>query len=171
MNEFEVNRSSDFEVLSRVSWFGYLKIIVIKTNVQALILLAISTVAVVIYTNTVNPIDQYLLYIKIIAALIYSTILIYNIVWTRSIKLYHDKNGVWFYGGILPWAKGVNGARWNDIDSASYKTGFVSWLFKSYKIHINHKYTKENEISFPDMFRGDIAAMKINKILSEKNQI
>ena len=86
-----------------------------------------------------------------------------NIFATRAILLYTDKDGVWVYGGIFPWSKGISGIKWRDIEDATYIAGFKSWLFKSYKIRVGHRFTKTSEIILPHVARGSEAVMHINE--------
>lgn len=89
--------------------------------------------------------------------------LIYSHLMIRSYRLYFDDVGVWVYSGILPWNKGINGVKWRDLDGASFKQSLGSWLFKSYSIHISHRFTKSNEIWLSHWAGGNEAVTAINQ--------
>jgi hypothetical protein len=90
--------------------------------------------------------------------------LAYNILFQRSVRLITDAEGVWLYGGILPWAKGMSGVKWRDIDDAGFFPGFFGWLFKSYRVRIGHRYTKTSEIIVRHLQRGNEVAERINQL-------
>ena len=94
--------------------------------------------------------------------LILFVIIAYYILLIKSINLYTDDIGIWVYSGILPWSKGVNGVKWRDLDGVSHKTGFGSWLFKSYTIIISHRFTKDLEIVLDHMAVGNKSTYAIN---------
>ena len=89
----------------------------------------------------------------------------YTVLSIRSVQLYYDDVGVWAYGGILPWTKGVMGVKWRDMDEATFGQGFWSWLFKSYSIRIGHRFTKSSEIYMTSMSHGKEAAGILNNEL------
>lgn len=86
----------------------------------------------------------------------------YRILLIRSVQLYYDDVGVWLYSGILPWAKGVQGVKWRDMDEAVFIQSFWSWLFRSYSIRIGHRFTKSSEILLTRMGNGKAAVEKLN---------
>lgn len=86
----------------------------------------------------------------------------YRILVIRSVQLYYDDVGVWLYSGILPWAKGVQGVKWRDMEDASFVPSFWSWLFRSYSIRIGHRFTKSSEIQLTRMGNGKAAVEKLN---------
>lgn len=89
--------------------------------------------------------------------------LTYMIFYIRSIKLFRDDRGVWCAQGILPWAKGVAGVKWRDIDQAHYYPNFFSYIFRSYTIRIGHRYTKSSEVVLRHMRGGNMAVQGINR--------
>lgn len=89
-------------------------------------------------------------------------IFIFNVLMIRSVLLYTDEHGVWVYSGILPWAKGVAGVKWRDLEDAVYFTGFSSWALRSYKIRVGHRFTKTSEIVLTHIARGNVAVEQIN---------
>lgn len=87
----------------------------------------------------------------------------YHFLMLRSVRLYADEMGVWLFRGILPWAKGVSGVKWRDLDEAIFYQTFFGWLFKSYNLRIGHRFTRGSEILATRMFRGDAAVREINQ--------
>jgi hypothetical protein len=100
--------------------------------------------------------------IGLLILLIIFLIVVYKIMEIRSYKLYYDDLGVWLYYGILPWAKGVTGVKWRDLDEAVFVPSFGGWLFKSYSIRLTHRYTKTNEIFITDIANGKQCIIQIN---------
>ncbi len=93
-----------------------------------------------------------------------STLVIgYRVLLIRSVQLYCDEVGVWVYAGILPWARGVQGVKWRDLDEATFVQSFWSWLFRSYAIRIGHRFTKSSEILLSHMARGKEVVARINE--------
>jgi hypothetical protein len=86
----------------------------------------------------------------------------YRFALLRSYHLYCDADGVWIYGGVLPWARGIAGVKWRDVDEALMIQTLWSWLFKSYTIRIGHRFTKANEIVLTHMARGNQAVSNLN---------
>lgn len=107
---------------------------------------------------------------KVAAAILIASALIvgYRILNARSVQLYYDEAGVWLASGILPWAKGVSGVKWRDIDEATFVASFWSWLLRSYTIRIGHRYTKHSEIVLTGMANGKQVVATINALLQEK---
>jgi hypothetical protein len=89
-------------------------------------------------------------------------VLVYRCLSLKSYHLYFDEHGVWVYSGILPWNKGCRGVKWRDLDGASFHQSIGSWLFKSYSVHIGHRFTKSSEILFSHCVRGNEVASAIN---------
>ncbi|MBA5735453.1 hypothetical protein H3260_27010, partial [Escherichia coli] len=56
----------------------------------------------------------------------------------------------------------MTGVKWRDLDSATYFTGFVSWLTNSYTVRLEHRFTKANEILISHMAAGNKAVEEIN---------
>ena len=80
----------------------------------------------------------------------------------KSVCLYFDQDGVWEFGGVLPWKRGVKGARWSDLDEATFAMGFWGWLVQSHRIVIGHRFKPGQEIVLDGMHRGDRAVATIN---------
>jgi hypothetical protein len=87
---------------------------------------------------------------------------VFNVMTIRSVLLYTDDHGVWVYSGILPWSKGVAGVKWRDLEDAVYMTNFSSWILRSYKVRVGHRFTKTSEIVLTHIARGNIAVEQIN---------
>ena len=88
--------------------------------------------------------------------------LVYQIMYIRSIEIYTDVAGVWLYQGVFPWQKGVFGVKWRDVDGALYVPGFISWLCRSYAIHVGHRYTKGSEMAVRHVRRGNQFVEHVN---------
>ena len=89
--------------------------------------------------------------------------MVYAFFQLRSYTLYMDDKGVWIQSGFLPWTKGSRGVKWRDLDDAEYFTGLVSWVTRSYRVLLKHRYTKNSEIYFSHMSNGHQAVMAINE--------
>lgn len=83
------------------------------------------------------------------------------------IRLYMNDRGVWIYSGLFPWDRGINGVRWEDLDSALYKTGFGAWVLKAYTIVISHRFTKDSEIIITNVHKGDQFISEVNDKVHE----
>jgi hypothetical protein len=92
------------------------------------------------------------------AVLVGSALLVgYRLLLLRSVRLYYDEVGVWTYSGVLPWAKGLAGVKWRDMDEATFSPGFWSWLTGSYTVRIGHRFTRSSEIVLTNIARGKAA--------------
>lgn len=148
--ENEIAQDASQTVIGRMSWVPYVKLTVVTGIVVTLG-----------YWITENyPVPP--LYSGVSFAILI-TIYLYRLAVLRSYKLYLDDAGVWVYSGVLPWARGVQGVKWRDLDDASYWTGFAPWICNSYRVIINHRYTKANEIFMPHVWRGRRAVFTINR--------
>lgn len=142
-------QSSDYYREFSSSWVAYVRPVVI-------LFIAIIIGVLVIYRSA--PISVRIIYLVIVFGLFVPRVL-----FIRSIKLYTDDKGVWVYRGIFPWSKGVTGVKWRDLEDATYYTGFFSWLLKSYRVRVGHRFTKSSEIILHHIKQGDIAVMHINE--------
>ncbi|MGF6768681.1 hypothetical protein P3T18_001151 [Paraburkholderia sp. GAS199] len=88
----------------------------------------------------------------------------YRILEIRNVELYCDDAGVWLHSGVLPWNKGIRGVKWRDIEGAVFYQSMGSWLFKSYKLRIAHRFTRTSEILVSGMGRGNDAVETINRL-------
>lgn len=105
--------------------------------------------------------------IGVVVCLIALVLAAFQVLSIRSVVLYTDDDGVWVYGGILPWSKGVSGVKWRDLEDAVYITGFLSWALRSYTVRIGHRFTKTSEIVLTHIARGNLAVEHINELHRE----
>lgn len=92
----------------------------------------------------------------------------YQVLYIHSFKLFTQEDGVWVYSGVFPWNKGVYGVKWRDLNEATFRQGFVGWMFKSYKVTLTNRYTANNEIILPHIKDGHEAAAHINDLHIQK---
>lgn len=92
---------------------------------------------------------------------------IYQVLMIRALTLYTDDQGVWVFSGIFPWAKGISGVKWRDLEDAVYFPNFFSWALKSYTIRIGHRFTKTSEIVLPHICHGHKVVEHINTLHQE----
>ena len=150
----------------RISWVGYFRTFfstIIRAVIHLVVLVIVLNIFTSIFSIDLKPFQQILL---IMAGVYVVFLFLLDLLYAKSVSLYYDDAGVWFFSGIFPWSKGVSGVKWENIDEATYRTGFLSWAFKSYEITIKHKYTKANEIILPYIFKGNDAVMSINGFLN-----
>jgi hypothetical protein len=93
--------------------------------------------------------------------------LAYRFVELRSVHLYFNESGVWLYSGVFPWSRGVRGVKWRDVDDATFSQGFWTWISKSHRVRVGHRFTRSNELIVPAIAHGDRAVMAINTKLQE----
>jgi len=60
----------------------------------------------------------------------------------------------------------VYGVKWQDLEEATFFTGFFSWLLKSYTVRVGHRFTKSNEIIVPNVRKGHETVVFINELHS-----
>jgi hypothetical protein len=89
----------------------------------------------------------------------------YDFAYLRTMKLYVDVQGVWLAQGLLPWHKGVNGVRWDEMGAASYEASFLSWACKSYRIDVRHRFSTDARLNLAHVKNGHIAVQSINRLL------
>lgn len=90
---------------------------------------------------------------------------IYAVADIRAVKLFTDETGVWLFKGVFPWQKGYSGTKWADIGSAGYRTGFVSWALRSYRVEVEHRFTRTTELSVRHLRYGNLAVEHMNQIV------
>ncbi|WP_265644866.1 hypothetical protein [Verminephrobacter aporrectodeae] len=132
----------------RMSWVAYVR--------PALVFFLLSALAVVL--GTLNP------SLGVVAALVALAIFVYQVLYLRSMILFTDDDGVWFFRGVFPWNKGITGVKWRDVEDAVFFTGFVSWAFNSYSIRVGHRFTKASELVIPNVRDGHNAVVHINEV-------
>lgn len=95
---------------------------------------------------------------------------VYQVLYIHSIKLFTHDDGVWVYRGVFPWHKGIYGVKWRYLNEATFQQGFISWMFKSYRITLTNRYTTNNEIILAHVKNGHEAATHINELHLAKLQ-
>lgn len=138
----------------RMSWIAYLGPVV------GFLLMVAVGVALLVY-DRIAAIGV-LSWIGVAIIAIALILFIYRVLMIHSVVLYTDDHGVWVYSGILPWSKGVAGVKWRDLEDAIYVTNFFSWLLKSYRVRVGHRFTKTSEIVLNHIARGNQAVEHIN---------
>ena len=140
--------SDDAEIVCRKSWTRY------ALNLARLCGLLVAAVFVTALSKT--------------AAILVACAAVANFAYRhcelRSACLCVDADGVWEASGVLPWAKGVRGVKWDDLDEAAYSMGFWGWLFTSHRVTIRHRYKKGHEIAVDAMHAGASATVRINEM-------
>lgn len=121
------------------------------------------TLTALIAVGAGGLLTQYYLYVGMAVIAVVVLVFAYHFLMLRSVRLYADEMGVWLFRGILPWAKGVSGVKWRDLDEAVFFQTFFGWVFKSYNLRIGHRFTRGSEILASGVFRGDAAVREINQ--------
>lgn len=121
------------------------------------------TLLVLVATGLGGLLTTYHLYAGLAVIAVCLVVYGYHFLMLRSVRLYADEMGVWLFRGILPWAKGVSGVKWRDLDEAIFYQTFFGWMFKSYNLRIGHRFTRGSEILAGRVFRGDAAEREINQ--------
>ncbi|TFW28272.1 hypothetical protein [Massilia horti] len=149
--EIALTRSADAQVIGVKSWVAYAGVAALAAVLLGLALLAF------LWNH-----------LAAIAVLAVSVLLVgYRFMLVRSVQLYVDDVGVWAYSGVLPWAKGVQGVKWRDMDEATFVNGFWSWATRSYTIRVGHRFTKDSEILLTDIANGKDAVATLNTKLKD----
>jgi hypothetical protein len=150
------------KVIGRKSWVAYVGLLIKYTIIFGAIYF------LDIFNLSLEPnfswIEEYSLY----AYAFFGVIFVYRIAVLRSYKIFVTNEGIWLTYGILPWAKGGNGLRWNDADMAFYYPNFLSWITNSYTITINHKYTNASDFMASNIWRGRKVCGEISSIQSSR---
>ncbi|RYF39643.1 MAG: hypothetical protein EOO38_23000 [Cytophagaceae bacterium] len=131
-----------------MSWVAYVRPIVVF-GVMAILAIIVST-----FSQSLG----------VIAALAALGLLVYRVLYFRSVRLFTNDEGVWLFRGILPWNNGIIGVKWRDVEDAVYFTGFVSWAFNAHAVRIGHRFTKTSELTIANMKDGIAAVNHINEI-------
>lgn len=103
----------------------------------------------------------------VVVAIIAVGYIAYRALYINSYRLYYDDSGIWIYSGVFPWQKGIHGVKWRDLSEAGYFQGMWSWLFKSYRIVIGHRFTKTSEIHIDHIAHGEKVVVEINQLHEE----
>ena len=136
------------QTLAKKSWTAYIKV--------AVITLVGMSIASAIFHHSAG--------VGVLLFLLMVFFGVYRAMEIKSVTLYYDDSGVWFHYGILPWNKGTQGVKWRDIENAVFYPSMGSWLFKSYKLRIAHRFTRSSEILLTNMRRGNEAVQSINNM-------
>ena len=167
MVDFDTNEHGSmgfvgYKVIGRKSWVAYVGLLIKYTIIFGAIYF------LDIFNLSLEPnfswIEEYSLY----AYAFFGVIFVYRIAVLRSYKIFVTNEGIWLTYGILPWAKGGNGLRWNDADMAFYYPNFLSWITNSYTITINHKYTNASDFMASNIWRGRKVCGEISSIQSSR---
>jgi hypothetical protein len=147
MEENQQNSASHAHVIGRKSWLAYAGVALLAALLFFVLL----------------PLAFMWNEMAAAAVLVASALLVgYRLLLIRSVQLYVDDVGVWVHAGVLPWAKGVSGVKWRDMDEANFVPGFLSWAARSYTVRIRHRFTKESEIVLTHIAGGKSAVEAIN---------
>ena len=140
--------SNDAEIVCRKSWTRY------ALNLAGLCGLLL----VALFLNPISPMASVIVSSAAVVCCVYRHCEL------SSASLCVDIDGVWESGGLLPWARGVRGVKWDDLDEAAYSMGFWGWLFNSHRVVIRHRYKKGYEIALDAMHAGASATVRINEM-------
>lgn len=151
-----------YKIIGRKSWVSYIGFLFRYALIFGVLIYIDTSIAT---TPEFLWINEYIFYVYAF----FSVLFIYKLAVLRSYKVSVTDEGVWLHYGILPWAKGGNGLRWNDADMAFYYPGFVSWITNSYTITVKHKYTNSSDFLVSHIWRGrkvcsDIASIQRNRL-------
>lgn len=136
------------QTLAKKSWTAYIKVAVIT----------------LVGMSIASAIFHYSAGVGVLLFLLMVVFGVYRAMEIKSVTLYYDDSGVWLHSGILPWNKGTQGVKWRDIENAVFYPSMGSWLFKSYKLRIAHRFTRSSEILLTNMRRGNEAVQSINNM-------
>lgn len=108
-------------------------------------------------------------WIAVILILAWTVWIVIQVLENYVTKVIVDDDGVWISSGLFPWNKGYYGLNWRDISGATFRTGFLSWVLKSYTITVNHRYTRESHLIIPNLANGHHMVELINDIVAQKD--
>lgn len=158
----EVNSKAVQEIgVYRLSWWLFLK--------SALIIFVVVMLGMAILIEITRNFGYGDSWAIIICCLIFLALISLKFLSLRSVILYADKDGVWVFSGIFPWSKGSWGVKWRDVDSASTRLGFFSWLVRGYDVHVSHRFTKGNEIRLGYVHNGFQFVDNMNDYLTQQH--
>lgn len=168
-NTSNANSPADYRVIGRKSWVEYFKVIIFYAIVFTIIFMISQNAGLIVgmildFTSsfvvdltsdvvvdlTSDVENKYIYW----AYGVFGGFFMYRLAFLRSYKMYLTAEGIWFSYGILPWAKGGNGLRWNDADMAMYYPSFLSWITNSYTLTVQHKYTNSSDFRVTNIWRG-----------------
>ena len=152
----------DEALIYSLSWTAYPRLL-FKLVLRVIILMGIYALAISLFkVKHTNLLANVGVFVTPVVALLWT---VYDFAYLRTMKLYVDRQGVWLAQGLLPWSKGYNGVRWDEIGDASYRQSFLSWACKSYSVTVAHRFTTNAELFLDHVKRGDIAVQSINRLL------
>jgi hypothetical protein len=144
------------EHVYHVSWVAYIR--------PVLTFIVVSLVFVAFLSRRDNELDTVMYLLVAFSA----SLMVIRLIYLKTMRLVINDQGVYLFRGIFPWTKGMTGTLWRDVADAVYYTGFFSWAFNSYRVVINHRFTKTSELVILSVRDGNKAVMEINDILSRK---
>jgi hypothetical protein len=150
--DFTQPAAGEMTTLGRKSWTAFIGVFALG------LVLILGAVPVIWHISWVTG---------LIALLLISGWLAYRIRGLRAYHLYCNESGVWLYSGVLPWNRGVRGVKWRDVDEATFSQGFWTWLTKSHRVRVGHRFTRSSELIVTNIAHGDRAVMAINTKLQE----
>jgi hypothetical protein len=156
----DVSQPSEGQIVLGLSWVGYLPILPVVTLYVVIIAL----------TATLLKGMNFGLAIYAIYAFAFASI-IYQVMLRMSVKLVINNNGVWVVRGVLPWKKTSLGLQWRNIAIASFRNSFFTWVFGSYTINLEDRFTGRIEMTVDNIKNGKFAVTEINRILAEKHSV
>ncbi|MDH5677974.1 MAG: hypothetical protein OEZ28_05100 [Nitrospinota bacterium] len=148
---------SNRDIKGRKSWIAYVP--------STLLYIILVWILLIIAHKSTNIMYSLMLLFLVAGPFVYKIFLI------GSFRLYYNDKGVHTFYGILPWDKGGNSVRWEDISEAVYFTDFTSWLLKSYNIRIGHRFTKTSEIIENHIENGKELVAEIEAKLHDQRRI
>ena len=107
--------------------------------------------------------NKYIILLTVYIVIVLKYLLNIYQAWSNFIII--DSEGVWNRKGILPWTKSWAGLNWKDVERAWSIQGFVSWVLRSYKIEVNHRFLSDVRFVVSHMPRG--SASKINEFFKK----
>lgn len=150
--------------LAKKSIIAYLKTLFTEKTIWVIFIACL-----VLYLRSSGVIAAEIFNISIIlTGVIFITVVLFDCITIWRTKLFYDEEGIIAEKMSLPWQKGQCHLRWEDVEKATTYNNLQSWMFRSYKIVITHKYTKNIDIYLTDMYNGHKAVGKINEIIQRR---
>lgn len=150
MSENECEKITETGKIYKLGWLAYVPLVLMM-------------IAAYIFIRIIDPITN--APIKAILLFLVAAFFTYNLFYLYSVKLYTNEKGAWLYRGVLPWNKGTYGVRWEEMDDATYCSGFLAWATNNYEIEIRHRFTKDIEIYARRVKDGHKFALEVNQKL------
>ena len=160
MNRSRADEGSPF-LSFKVSWVGYVALIW-KALLRVALLGGLAALVNLVLQRTNGGGFDVLIWGGVALAVVW---VVYDFFYLRTMTLFTDESGVWLHSGIFPWQRGVAGVKWRDISEATFQTGFVSWMLRSYSVRVGNRFTQGAELFLPNIYCGNLAVEHINSIL------